>query len=115
MGKLLDLMTKAQEYGQPPPEIVAALGPSLASENFEVGPEFADKFPGAYLLPHPHKTGRFLFRHRDVIVDQLKAVGVDNVEVFGFDTFRDGRFFSCRRATQAGDAGFGLQVSAIAL
>ncbi len=26
MGRLLDLMTTAQEYGQPPAEIVAALG-----------------------------------------------------------------------------------------
>lgn len=44
MPKLLDLMTKAQEYGQPPAEIVAALGVGGEAEGAGLG-----GLPGAFL------------------------------------------------------------------
>lgn len=53
MGQLLDLMTQAQEYGQPPPEIVQALGvgPGSGLDGGDAGMGMGGLLPPGLGLP----------------------------------------------------------------
>jgi YfiH family protein len=100
--------------------ICAAIGPCIARASYEVGPEFRDRF----LAEHPvdarffaeGSRGRPHFDLESYCAHRLAAAGVGQVHALGADTLADPqRFFSYRRATLAGEADYGRQLSAIAL
>jgi polyphenol oxidase len=76
-----------------------AIGPGLSQANFEVGPEFSDKFSMEYLLPLPN-SDRYLFDNNAYLRDTAIQLGVpaNQVEILPFCSFRDDNlFFSHRR------------------
>jgi hypothetical protein len=85
--------------------LVAAVGPHISLESFEVGPEVADEIERACALPGAVDRDRFAKPHVDlrVIVDaQLRKAGVEVVDHITGCTFRDpDRFFSFRRDGRA--------------
>ena len=100
--------------------IVAVLGPSIGSQNYEVGPEFVARFAeadpanGDYFAPS-QKPGHALFDLNRYTLDRLTRAGV---VAHGVDrcTYADeDAFFSYRRATHRGEGDYGRQISAIVL
>ncbi|KQO82206.1 peptidoglycan editing factor PgeF [Rhizobium sp. Leaf262] len=100
--------------------IVAALGPSICQENYEVGPERVESLKemnpahAAYFSPSPN-AGHAFFDLKQLTVDRLVAAGVQ-AENLGLCTYPDDdRFFSFRRTTHLQEPDYGRQISAIAI
>lgn len=96
--------------------IVAAIGPCIAQESYEIGSEF----PAPFLAQDPANASFFHDRHFDLpgyLVMRLSRRGVEAVAPPLGDTAADaGRFFSHRRAQHDGSGGLsGRLMSAIVL
>jgi polyphenol oxidase len=100
--------------------IVAALGPCIAQESYEVGPEFVAAFAVDADAPRcfaaSANAGRAMFDLHGYIGLRAARAGVGSFVDLGLDTYADeARFFSYRRKTHRGEADYGRLVSAIAL
>jgi YfiH family protein len=101
--------------------IVAAMGPMIRQQNYEVGPEFVERFQGAdaanaaFFQPGERK-GHALFDLAGYIAARLAAAGIRRAEDVGRCTYADAdRFFSYRRSVHRGEADYGRHINAIAL
>ncbi|MBS1089632.1 peptidoglycan editing factor PgeF [Gluconobacter wancherniae] len=98
--------------------IVAAVGPCIGPESYEVGPDMRDAVmaqdsgAGAFFRP-ADRSGHFYFDLPGYCAARLRRAGLDQVDVIGVDTLTDQRFFSHRRRTLAGGGHIGHQISAI--
>jgi polyphenol oxidase len=101
--------------------IIAAVGPCIASRSYEVGEDMRarfldrdaahDRFFGSGKLP-----GKYQFDLEGFIALRLAQSGVSRVDLLGEDTYAQGeRFFSYRRTTHAGEPDYGRQISLIGL
>jgi YfiH family protein len=100
--------------------IVACLGPSISQANYEVGPEFVERFItydpayARYFAPSG-RAGHSMFDLKALTVDRLAATGIA-AESLDLCTYPDSdRFFSYRRTTHAKEPDYGRQISAIAI
>jgi YfiH family protein len=98
----------------------AAIGPTISQRNYEVGPEFLDRFADA----DPDHTrffangadGRYRFDLPGFALFRLRRAGVAEAGWVGACTYAEpDRFFSFRRTTHAGETDYGRLISAIAL
>jgi polyphenol oxidase len=100
--------------------IVAVLGPSISQENYEVGPEFMDRFVAAdpanaaWFAPS-EKPGHFMFDLNGYTIDRLKAAGVAAYSLDRCTYADEALFFSYRRTTHRAEPDYGRQISAIVL
>lgn len=100
--------------------IVAVLGPSITAANYEVGPEFVERFRGAHdgadkWFSESSRPGHAMFDLNAYTVERLDKAGV-GASFLGDCTYADeDRFFSYRRTTHRGEGDYGRQVSAIVL
>jgi YfiH family protein len=88
-------------------ELLAAIGPGIGRESFEVGPEVVGEFRREFgaeapVLEHPdpgaRTSGRALVDLRAALVWQLRVAGVERFDVDGHCTYRRADlFFSHRR------------------
>lgn len=89
-------------------DIVAALGPCIWQESFEVDQEFEDRFGSREFF----SANRFDLP--GYVTARLRAQGIKEVDPSPADTFADEeRFFSYRRKTVRNEADFGNQMSVI--
>jgi purine-nucleoside/S-methyl-5'-thioadenosine phosphorylase / adenosine deaminase len=102
-------------------DLVAALGPCIARDSYEVGPEFVAAFAKAgeetqrFFVPS-RKAGHAMFDLHAYICERTARAGVGRFEDLGLDTYADeDRFFSYRRTTHRREPDYGRLVSAIAL
>jgi len=112
--------TMTDELGCSPSSCLAAVGPCIAGESYEVGPEVADRFrsmPAArasnVVLPRSEFGGTFGLNLRAVVFQQLLQAGLraSSIAVCDEDTFRNRRdFFSYRRDGATGRMGAFLGV-----
>ncbi len=100
---------------------VAAIGPCIHQDSYEVGPEFHQTFTDAdsdnprFFLA-AERPGHFLFDLPGYVAARLGRLGLAAVEVLKHDTCADEeRFFSYRRATKRRQPDHGRGLSAIAL
>ena len=100
--------------------ITATLGPSISRRNYEVGPEFVDRFLArnsaweAFFAPSD-KPGHSMFDLPGLTVSRLSAAGV-RAESLDICTYADEEnFFSYRRTTHRKEPDYGRQISAIML
>ena len=117
---LENTVTAMEGLGASRENIVAVLGPSISAKNYEVGPEFVDRFVAAdagnsrYFEPVA-RPGHALFDLNLYTVDRLKAAGV-TAEALNRCTYaEEDLFYSYRRATHRSEADYGRHVSAIVL
>ncbi len=102
-------------------DIVAAVGPCISQESYDVGPEFMADFltddPGNGKFFSPAgQDGQRLFDLAGYVLHRLAGLGLKAVEALAFDSCRDEeRFFSYRRAHRRGEKDFGRCLSAIVL
>ncbi len=101
--------------------IVAAVGPAIAQESYEVGPEFPEPFladdpSNAHFFAPAPREDHHRFDLVGYVVQRLRAAGVAEVDRCHHDTVREHElFFSYRRARLEGESGYGRALSAIAL
>ncbi len=100
--------------------IVAVLGPSISVANYEVGPEFVERFVAADksnegYFRQSKNAGHAMFDLNRYTVDRLERAGV-RAGMLDRCTYADeDDFFSYRRATHRQEPDYGRQISAIAL
>jgi YfiH family protein len=101
--------------------IVAATGPMIRQENYEVGPEFVDRFKAddaanaRFFTPGP-RVGHAMFDLAGFIAARLAFAGIRHVEDIGRCTYADGAaFYSYRRSVHRGEPDYGRHINAIAL
>ena len=109
-----------ERFGAKRHRIAAILGPTISGENYEVGPEFQDRFveqnpSWAGYFKTSSRAGHSLFDLPAFIVDRLKDSGVDAYSA-GHCTYADeNRYFSYRRTTHRNEPDYGRQISAICI
>lgn len=120
IGGVTDSTVAAMEkLGARASRIVAAVGPCIARDSYEVDEAFRDRFAGAdsanagfFAAGAP---GRWQFDLEAYVAHRLRRAGIARVETLGLDTYASPqRFFSFRRATHRGEASYGRQISLIA-
>lgn len=119
-GVLENTISAMIKLGATRENIVACLGPSIGPGNYEVGPEFVERFLAhdstytSFFTPS-ERSGHAMFDLPGLTVARLVAAGV-KAEKLGLCTYEDeARFFSYRRTTHRGEPDYGRQISAISI
>ena len=118
-GVLAATVAQMEKLGARRERIVAAVGPCINQQSYEVGPDFE-----ATLLEGCPDNSRFLARaepnskaHFDLpgfIVSQLDKLGLAQIERKSPCTYvNESQFFSFRRSTHRSEPDYGRQISAI--
>jgi len=100
--------------------MVAAIGPMIRQQSYEVGSEFVERFIDAeadnavFFVPSP-REGHAMFDLAGFIRMRLENAGVLMIDDVGADTYSDERFFSYRRSVHRKEPDYGRHVHAIAL
>jgi polyphenol oxidase len=100
--------------------IVAAIGPLIRQQSYEVGNEFVDRFiesdaeNSLFFLPAA-REGHTMFDLAGFIRRRLENAGVLLIDDVGIDTYSDQRFFSYRRSVHRKEPDYGRHVHAIVL
>ena len=116
VGATVKAMT---ELGAVPSRMVAAVGPCIGPQSYEVGPDFLQAFSGAgaeaFFRPAEARDKSY-FDLPGFVLMRLKQAGVDQAEWVGRDTCAEEElFFSNRRNFKRGDPDYGRLLSAIVL
>ena len=101
-------------------DIVAAIGPLIRQQSYEVGAEFVDRFTQADAgyaqgFAPAARDGHAMFDLGGFIRMRLEHAGVLMIDDTGIDTYSDDRFFSYRRTVHRKEPDYGRHVHAIAL
>ncbi|HXQ11951.1 MAG TPA: peptidoglycan editing factor PgeF [Caulobacteraceae bacterium] len=107
--------------GAEPARMVAAVGPCIGPNSYEVGLDFLQRFSGAssayerFFAPGVSGDKR-QFDLPGFVLGRLSEAGVARAEWTGGDTYANGeRFYSNRRALHRGEGDYGRLLSAILL
>ena len=117
LGGILEATIAAMEaLGARREQIAAVIGPCISQTNYEVGPEFRDRFDEArYFIPSEN-PGAFHFDLEGYVADRLANTGVGRVARSGLCTYPpENGFFSFRRTTHRGEGDYGREISGIVL
>ena len=101
--------------------IHAAIGPLIRQPNYEVGPEFVQRFvteddANGRFFVNAARIGYAMFDLPGYIRSRLERAEIASIEDLGLCTYADpARFFSYRRTTHRGEPDYGRHVNAIAL
>ena len=119
-GVLENTVAAMERLGARRDRIVAVLGPSIGPENYEVGPEFVERFSAAdpanaRYFSASKQTGHAMFDLNRYTVDRLVRAGVKASKLDRCTYAEDGLFYSYRRTTHRNEEDYGRQISAIVL
>ncbi len=110
-----------EDLGAQRKRIVAVIGPSIAQQSYEVGPEFLERFVAAdndnarFFVPST-RQGHHHFDLPAYALSRLHAAGVAQASWTGHDTCSDPeRFFSYRCSVKQGEPDYGRQIACIRL
>ena len=121
LGGIIENAVECMEsLGASRPGIAAVVGPAISGANYEVGPEFRQRFLAADPDSGRHfrrdGLGMLRFDLPAYGLDRLRRSGVRKTEWVGRCTYGDPeRYFSYRRSSHRREQSFGLLLSAIAL
>jgi len=109
------------ELGARRERIVAAVGPCIGPQSYEVGLDFLDRFEteapssNRFFRPGEH-SGKRMFDLPGFVLSRIAEAGVTKAEWIGHDTCaKEALFFSNRRAFKRGEEDYGRLLSAIVL
>jgi hypothetical protein len=120
-GVLEATITAMETLGAKRKRMVVALGPMIRQPNYEVGPEFVDRFIAADLdnrrfFASSARDDHAMFDLGGYISARLARAGVAQVEDLGLCTCADpAQFYSYRRSTQRAEPDYGRHLNAIAI
>lgn len=119
---VLDATVAAMEQlGANRDRILAALGPTIRQQNYEVGPEFVQNFreqdpANVRFFEDSERDGHALFDLPGYITTRLRRAGIDRIEDVGLCTYAEpDRFYSYRRSVHRGEPDYGRHINAIVL
>ena len=122
LGGVIEATLEAMEsLGAARRHITVALGPTIGQANYEVGPEFVERFlqadaDNARFFAPSDRAGHAMFDLPGYIAARAQAAGIGDFEDLGLCTYAaPERFYSYRRMTQRGEADYGRHINAIAL
>lgn len=114
-AKTIECMTR--NYGSNPLNIVAAIGPCICAESFEVGEEVAEVFENTFKGSEKIvvRKPEWIKPHVDIVaanLEILKEAGIkpENIETSGICTFQNPDIFFSARKQAAGRFGAGLMI-----
>jgi len=119
-GILESTIEAMEKLGAERSGMVAAIGPLIRQQSYEVGAEFIERFldadadNAAYFMP-AGRDGHAMFDLASYIRMRLENAGVLMIDDLGVDTYSDERFYSYRRSVHRKEADYGRHVHAIAL
>ena len=120
-GILEATIVAMEKLGASRPAIRAVLGPAIAAQSYEVGPEFVERFVEAdaghrrFFAPAA-RTDHAMFDLPGFIAMRLQRAGVGAFADLALDTYAgEQRFYSYRRSVHRSEPDYGRLVSAIAL
>ena len=120
-GVIEATLAAMEKLGASRDRVVVALGPTIRQPNYEIGPEFLERFRAAdmdnerFFAPSP-REGHAMFDLTGYIADRVNRAGVAQFEDLGHCTYADpAQFYSYRRMTQRGEPDYGRHINAIAL
>jgi YfiH family protein len=120
-GVLEATIVAMEKLGAVRVRITAAIGPLIRQPNYEVGPEFVDRFTAADALNTKFfapalRAQHAMFDLPGFISSRLERAEIQGVDDLGLCTYAEpARFFSYRRTTHRGEPDYGRHVNAIAL
>ncbi len=121
IGGVTDRTIEAMEaLGADRARIAAVVGPCIAQKSYEVDAAFEARFssedPDNARFFKAGRAGHGWFDLEGYVAARLAGFGVGTVMMLGEDTYsQPERFYSFRRSTHAGEAGYGRQISLIGL
>jgi len=119
-GVLESTIDAMEKLGADRSGIVAAIGPLIRQDSYEVGSEFVERFieadaeNGMFFIPG-ERDGHAMFDLAGFIRMRLENAGVLMIDDIGVDTYSDERFYSYRRSVHRKEPDYGRHVHAIAL
>ena len=120
-GVIEETIAAMERLGANRNAITAALGPTIRQPNYEVGPEFVERFVAAepanvrFFTP-AQKSEHAMFDLAGYIGARVQRAGIAQFEDLGLCTYAEPeRFFSYRRTTRNGEPDYGRHINAIAL
>lgn len=121
-GVIPNTIAAMRELGSLPENIIAALGPCIAQESYQVDVTFHSDFLSRnkgyeqFFTRDMQSPSHYYFDLKSFVAAQLQAVGVTTIDVFSNNTYiEESEFFSYRRATHRNEQDYGRQISAIVL
>lgn len=121
LGGVTDATIVAMEaLGARRADIAAVVGPCIAQKSYEVDEAFERRFaeadPANERFFRAGRAGHTWFDLEGYVAARLQGAGLGTVAMLGEDTYsQPDRFFSYRRATHAGEPGYGREISLIGL
>jgi YfiH family protein len=110
-----------EQLGATRGNIVVATGPMIRQPNYEVGPEFVERFKAdnaaneRFFTPSVNR-GHAMFDLAGYIMARLATAGIEKIEDIGRCTYADAdTFYSYRRSVHRNEADYGRHINAIAL
>jgi YfiH family protein len=119
-GVLESTITAMQGLGARRERIVAVLGPSISQANYEVGPEFRERFvvaepdADAYFVSSTNE-GKHMFDLQSYILARLERAGVAGSAIGRCTYAEEDQFYSYRRSVHRSEPDYGRLISAIIL
>jgi polyphenol oxidase len=119
-GILESTVEAMEKLGAERNNVVAAIGPLIRQQSYEVGDEFVERFIEAaadnamFFLPAA-REGHSMFDLAGFIRMRLENAGVLMIDDLGVDTYSDERFYSYRRSVHRREPDYGRHVHAIIL
>jgi len=119
-GVLESTIDAMEKLGADRSGMVAAIGPLIRQQSYEVGGEFVERFldadagNAAFFIPS-ERSGHSMFDLAGFIRMRLENAGVLMIDDIGVDTYADERFYSYRRSVHRKEPDYGRLVHAIAL
>jgi polyphenol oxidase len=119
-GVLENTVEAMEQLGAERSGIVAAIGPLIRQQSYEVGSEFVNRFTqadeayGQFFIAASRENHE-MFDLAGFIRMRLENAGVLMIDDTGIDTYADERFFSYRRSVHRGEGDYGRHVHAIVL
>ena len=120
-GVIEATLAAMQNLGAEPKRTLVALGPTIGQPNYEVGPEFVERFlqadaDNARFFTPSDRAGHAMFDLPGYIAARVQSAGVASFEDLGLCTYAGpDRFYSYRRKTRLGETDYGRHINAIAL
>ena len=120
-GVLMETVKKMEQLGADRTQIVAAVGPCIHQESYEVGSEFVDQFleknyQNSQFFISSSQNNHYFFNLPRFVLNKLSVLGLSDVQCVSEDTYADEtKFYSYRRATHAKEFDYGRCLSAIIL
>lgn len=119
-GVLENTIHAMENLGAARGDIIAAIGPLIRQQSYEVGAEFVARFTqgdpdnARFFIPSS-RADHAMFDLAGYIRQRLERAGVLMIDDIGVDTYADEGFYSYRRSVHRKEADYGRNIHAIVL